>query len=131
MSSEPDSTQPTARPGEESADEIASAATVSGEHRAQVELPADAITVETERYQLLEVLGRGGMGEVRKAFDPRLNRHVALKIMRHASPELARRLVQEARSQARVEHENICKVYGVGELGGQPFIALQYIPGKT
>ena len=132
MSEERNPTPPTALPDSPPVDELASAATVSGEHRLhETPLPADAITVETERYQLLEVLGRGGMGEVRKAFDPRLNRHVALKIMRHASPELAKRLVQEARSQARVEHENICKVYGVGELAGQPFIALQYVAGKT
>jgi serine/threonine-protein kinase len=84
-----------------------------------------------ERYQMLEVLGKGAMGEVRKAYDPHLGRHVALKILRDASPELAQRLAHEARAQARVEHPNVCKVYGVGELDGQPFIALQLVDGKT
>ena len=72
------------------------------------------------------------MGEVHKAFDPRLGRFVALKVMREATPEQAARLVSEARAQARVEHANVCKVYGVGELdNGLPFIALQFIEGKT
>ena len=101
------------------------AATVDGRPSSSGEtLPAD-------RYQMLGLLGRGSMGEVRKAFDPRLGRHVALKIMRDATPELARRLVQEARAQARVEHPHICKVYGVGDLDGHAFIALQFIDGKT
>jgi hypothetical protein len=93
--------------------------------------PPAMLTIETERYQLLELLGRGGMGEVHKAFDPRLGRFIALKVMRQASPELAARLVHEARAQARVDHEHVCKVYGVGELGGLPFIALQFIDGPT
>ncbi|HEX4459060.1 MAG TPA: protein kinase, partial [Polyangia bacterium] len=89
------------------------------------------LTIETERYQMVALLGRGGMGEVHKAFDPRLGRFIALKVMRQASPELAARLVYEARAQARVDHEHVCKVYGVGELGGLPFIALQFIDGPT
>ncbi|HEX9104684.1 MAG TPA: protein kinase, partial [Polyangia bacterium] len=97
-------------------------------------LSADAsgpIVVESERYQMLELLGRGGMGEVHKAWDPRLGRHLALKVMRDANPEQAARLVSEARAQARVDHPNVCKVYGVGELAnGLPFIALQFIEGK-
>jgi serine/threonine-protein kinase len=91
----------------------------------------EAIRSPGGRYQILDLLGRGGMGEVHKAFDPQLNRYVALKLMHRGSPELASRLLHEARAQARVDHENICKVYGVGELDGQPFIALQLIDGKT
>jgi serine/threonine-protein kinase len=102
----------------------------SGEHDVRAHVPP-TVPVETERYQMVALLGRGGMGEVHKAYDPRLGRHVALKLMRHASPEQARRLISEARSQARVEHANVCKVYGVGELEGQPFIALQFIDGPT
>lgn len=105
---------------------------VSGEHTLTPTPTVPAtVPVETERYQMVELLGRGGMGEVHKAFDPRLGRHVALKLMRGASPDQARRLVNEARAQARVEHANVCKVYGVGELEGHPFIALQFIDGPT
>jgi serine/threonine-protein kinase len=104
---------------------------VSGEHTLPAPNVPASVPIETERYQMVALLGRGGMGEVHKAFDPRLGRHVALKLMRGASPDHARRLVHEARAQARVEHENVCKVYGVGELDGQPFIALQFIDGPT
>jgi serine/threonine-protein kinase len=109
--------------------DLAQSASRSGEKTG----PGDTAKVDVsgQRYEMLEVLGRGGMGEVRKAFDPRLGRHVALKIMRNASPDLARRLVKEARAQARVDHPHICKVFGVGELDGQPFIALQFVDGKT
>jgi serine/threonine-protein kinase len=87
--------------------------------------------IHTERYQMLGLLGRGAMGEVHKAFDPQLGRHVALKIMRGAGPDLARRLVHEARAQARVDHPHICKVYGVGEIDGHACIALQFVDGRT
>jgi eukaryotic-like serine/threonine-protein kinase len=112
-------------------DDVSVADTMSsGEHPAPTTtLP---FTVESDRFQLLELLGRGGMGEVHKAYDPRLGRFVALKVMREATPEQAARLVSEARSQARVEHANVCKVYGVGELNNKlPFIALQFIEGET
>lgn len=110
-------------------DDVGEAETMSsGEHPL---LPAE-LTVETERFELVELLGRGGMGEVHKAHDPRLGRFVALKVMRDATPEQAARLVSEARSQAKVDHPNVCKVYGVGELdNGLPFIALQFIEGRT
>jgi serine/threonine-protein kinase len=106
----------------------------SGEHpKLSVDdIPSGPIVVESDRYQLLELLGRGGMGEVHKAYDPRLGRFLALKVMREATPEQAARLVSEARAQARVDHANVCKVYGVGELANKlPFIALQFIEGKT
>ena len=105
----------------------------SGEHpKLSADMPSGPIVIDSDRYQLLELLGRGGMGEVHKAYDPRLGRHLALKVMREATPEQAVRLVSEARAQARVDHPNVCKVYGVGELANKlPFIALQFIEGKT
>ncbi|HEX6839250.1 MAG TPA: serine/threonine-protein kinase, partial [Polyangia bacterium] len=117
----------------ESNDEEAAVADTmtSGEHPKLSAETSGPIVVESERYQMLELLGRGGMGEVHKAYDPRLGRHLALKVMREANPEQAARLVSEARAQARVDHPNVCKVYGVGELAnGLPFIALQFIEGK-
>jgi eukaryotic-like serine/threonine-protein kinase len=117
---------------ERDGDEAVADTMSSGEHPAATPLPSLPLTVETDRYQLLELLGRGGMGEVHKAYDPRLGRFLALKVMREATPEQAARLVSEARSQARVDHPNVCKVYGVGELANKlPFIALQFIEGKT
>ncbi|NNB84030.1 serine/threonine-protein kinase [Corallococcus exiguus] len=83
-----------------------------------------------ERYALLSLLGRGGMGEVHRARDLRLDREVALKFLRGASPERAMRLLQEARAQARLDHPNICRVLEAGELGGRPYIAMQLVEGE-
>ncbi|MEE4271610.1 MAG: tetratricopeptide repeat protein [Thermoanaerobaculales bacterium] len=74
-------------------------------------------------------IGSGGMGEVFKAWDPDLERFVALKYLRHDDPVLVERLMREARAQARVDHPSICKVYEVGEEDGRPFIAMEYVDG--
>jgi len=84
-----------------------------------------------DRYEKIEFLGAGGMGKVFKAEDPRLGRPVALKLLRDSEPELVRKLLREARAQARIEHEHICKVFEAGEVGGHPYIAMQYIKGRS
>jgi serine/threonine-protein kinase len=71
------------------------------------------------------------MGEVYKAWDPRLERHVALKVLRVYSEDAARRLLREARAQAQVDHPNVCRVYEVGNDPRRPYIAMQYIEGAT
>jgi eukaryotic-like serine/threonine-protein kinase len=86
--------------------------------------------VEGDRYELLELLGRGGMGEVYKARDRRLVRTVTLKFLLGSDPQRAERLLQEARAQARIDHPNVCKVHEVGELAGRPYIAMQLVDGK-
>jgi predicted Ser/Thr protein kinase len=83
-----------------------------------------------ERYQPVRFLGQGGMGRVFLAYDPRLRRNVALKFVRDDDPELARHFLSEARAQARVSHERVCKVYEVGEVQGRAFIAMQYVDGR-
>ncbi|WNG28177.1 protein kinase [Cystobacter fuscus] len=83
-----------------------------------------------DRYELLELLGRGGMGEAYKARDRRLGRTVALKFIRGADPARAMRFLQEARAQARIDHPHVCKVYEVGEVGGKAYIAMQLIGGQ-
>lgn len=79
---------------------------------------------------MLGLLGRGGMGEVYKALDPALGRFVALKFLRGDDPDMTARFLREARAQARVEHERVCKVHEAGEEGGRPYIAMQFIDGK-
>lgn len=74
-------------------------------------------------------IGAGGMGEVFKAWDPDLERWVALKYLRHDDPELVERLQREARAQARVIHPGVCRVYEVGSEDGRPFIAMEYVDG--
>lgn len=83
------------------------------------------------RYELEEKLGTGGMGDVYKAYDPNLKRHVAIKILRYENPEVLERFLREARAQARVEHIHICKIYEAGEISGRHYIAMQFIDGKT
>ena len=85
-------------------------------------------------YDLLEELGRGGMGVVYKARHRGLDRIVALKVLRHGDSAHAVELVrfrQEAQSAARLDHPNVVPVYEVGERDGQPFFTMQYVPGET
>ncbi|MEW6363554.1 MAG: protein kinase [Acidobacteriota bacterium] len=83
------------------------------------------------RYRFERFLGEGGMGRVYKAYDPMLSRNVALKFIRGDDPALANRFLQEAKVQARVEHNHVCKVYEVGEVQGKLYISMQYIDGMT
>lgn len=82
------------------------------------------------KYHTAVPIGRGGMGEVLRAWDPTLNRPVALKFLRSNDPELEERMLREARSQARVHHPNVCPVYEVGRHQGRIFIAMQLIDGR-
>jgi len=85
------------------------------------------------RYEVIEELGRGGMGVVYKAKDTKLKRTVALKFL---SPELVRnieakeRLIHEAQAASALDHSNICTVYEIDEDKGQMFIAMAYIEGQ-
>ncbi len=81
------------------------------------------------RYDTGELLGQGAMGEVYRAFDPSLQREVALKFLRREEPRQIERLLREARAQAKVDHDLVCKVYEVGELDGRHYIAMQLIEG--
>ena len=83
-----------------------------------------------DRYEILSFLGQGGMGVVYRARDRRLQRTVALKFIRALNPKTAQRFTQEARAQARITHENICRVFEVGEVAGQTYIAMEYLPGE-
>ena len=83
------------------------------------------------KYETRVPLGRGAMGEVYKAYDPALRRFVALKYLRWDDPAQVERFLREARLQARVDHERVCKVYEVGTDDGRPFIAMQFIEGRT
>jgi serine/threonine-protein kinase len=84
-----------------------------------------------DRYEIEEFIGRGGMGDVYKAKDPRLGRYVALKFLRRDDPELVERFTREARAQARIDHDNVCPVYEVGEIDGHSYIAMQYVAGGS
>lgn len=85
-------------------------------------------------YQISEKLGEGGMGIVWKARDTHLDRFVALKTLspeRLVDPERKRRFVQEAKSASALNHPNIVHIYDIADADGVPFIAMEYVVGKT
>ena len=84
-----------------------------------------------DKYEFLELLGRGGMGAVYKARDRRLGRIVALKFIASDDPAMVQRFIQEARAQARLVHPHICKVYEVGIVDNKPYIAMEFVAGQT
>ncbi|MEX2273079.1 MAG: serine/threonine-protein kinase [Vicinamibacterales bacterium] len=90
-------------------------------------------TIVGDRYRIVGLLGRGGMGEVFRADDLRLGQPVALKFL---PPTLDRdpvRLAQfhnEVRTARQVSHSNVCRVYDIGEVDGQHFITMEYVDGE-
>ncbi|NMO14271.1 protein kinase [Pyxidicoccus fallax] len=91
---------------------------------------AESPLPQLERYEVHERVGRGGMGEVFKAFDRRLGRVVALKLIRGADPDRMMRFLREARAQARIHHPNVCTIYEASDVGGKAFIAMQFVQGQ-
>ncbi len=86
------------------------------------------------RYQILEVLGRGGMGKVYLAYDPLLRRHLALKVMNRSQAAVgdsAERFLREARLAAQMHHDNVVPIFDVGEDNGVPFIAMPVLEGES
>jgi eukaryotic-like serine/threonine-protein kinase len=87
-----------------------------------------------DRYELGGVVGRGGMGEVRAATDERLQREVAVKLLRPdlaAIEEARRRFEGEAQAAAALVHPNVVTVFDAGEEDGAPFIVMELLPGRT
>lgn len=88
-----------------------------------------------KHYQIANLIGEGGMGEVYLATDTILGRRVALKVLPgyvSTDPERLRRFTQEARAASRLSHPNVCVVHEIGETAdGRPFIAMEYVEGVT
>jgi serine/threonine-protein kinase len=85
-------------------------------------------------YDIIEVIGRGGMGVVLKALDPALNRLVAIKVLapQWATSSAARkRFAREARATAAVRHDHVVAVYAVEEAGGLPYLVMEYVHGMS
>ncbi|HEY7544126.1 MAG TPA: protein kinase, partial [Blastocatellia bacterium] len=93
-----------------------------------------AVGSRIEHYQIISLLGAGGMGEVYLAQDTRLSRKVALKILPAyftKSGQRLRRFHQEARAASALNHPNIITIYEIGETKGMHFIATEFIEGET
>jgi serine/threonine-protein kinase len=84
-------------------------------------------------YEIVAPIGAGGMGEVYKARDTRLNRTVAIKVLlqESAGPELRSRLEREAQTIAALNHPHICTLYDVGHQNGVDYLVMEYLEGET
>jgi eukaryotic-like serine/threonine-protein kinase len=111
----------------------------SGAVNSQTTLPPGAEEPESKvprvaGYEILGVLGEGGMGIVYKAKHARLDRFVALKMIRAgagARPQDLARFEAEAKAVAAIEHPNIVRIFEIGEYGGMPYCSLEFLPGGT
>ncbi|MBL8208136.1 MAG: serine/threonine protein kinase, partial [Blastocatellia bacterium] len=92
-----------------------------------------APTTRFDHYEILDALGAGGMGEVYKARDTRLNREVAIKVLpgevAHDAERL-RRFEQEARATSALNHPNILTVYDFGNYEGNPYLVMELLDGE-
>ncbi|HUQ88111.1 MAG TPA: protein kinase [Vicinamibacterales bacterium] len=85
-------------------------------------------------YQIIALLGEGAMGQVYRAYDPRLRREVALKILppqRAADPDATSRMIRESRLVAALDHPGILSIYDVGEERGQFYLVTELLEGET
>jgi len=85
------------------------------------------------KFEIVKILGKGGMGVVYKGRDPFIERDVAIKVILERAlglPEIKERFYREARSAGKLSHENITVVYEVGEVDGNPYIVMEYLEGE-
>src|SRR6478735_5855560 len=86
------------------------------------------------KYDVVEVLGKGGMGIVYKATDSRIGRLVAIKMMTVGfteNPDLLKRFYREAQSTGTLQHPNIVIVYELGDQDGNPYLVMEYLEGES
>ncbi|HWW62650.1 MAG TPA: serine/threonine-protein kinase, partial [Thermoanaerobaculia bacterium] len=85
-------------------------------------------------YQLVAEIGSGGMGQVFRAIDTRLDRAVAIKVLspnRWTDVEFRSRFQREARAISSLSHPNLCALYDVGDVDGAPFLVMELLEGET
>jgi len=98
------------------------------------DVPELAPRTRIDRYEILSLLGRGGMGEVYLAHDEKLDRKIALKLLPSdftTNPDRLHRFQQEARAASALNHPNIITIHEIGEFNGRHFIATEFIEGET
>jgi len=101
-----------------------------------LQMPVEELTIGSifaGRYQIIEELGRGGMGRVYKVLDKDIDEKVALKLL---NPEIAadedtiQRFRNELKFARKITHKNVCRMYDLGEEKGTPYITMEYVPGE-
>ncbi len=116
--------------------------TVESKDRPEKKNPDDRIGEKLGRYVVVETVGIGGMGVVYKAFDPKLDRRVALKLLTaeasgsesedtQGSSSAQSRLLREAQALARLSHPNVISVFDVGVVDSEIFVAMEFVEGST
>ena len=125
---------PTGPPAEDAATEVFEAESASdaasGEEHAALIQPGALV----DQFEILQQIGAGGMGVVYLARDTVLDRRVAIKVLRSraiGSDESVQRFLYEARATAKFSHPNIVTIHHVGETGGEPYVALEHLDGRT
>jgi serine/threonine protein kinase len=118
--------------GQRDPQSVARAATVPSPptHDTRILQPGTAV----DRYVTVELLGRGGMGVVYRAYDPELDRQVAVKLVRTdvgGGEQLRQRLIREAQAMAKLSHPNVVTVHDTGSFGDDVFIAMELVDGGT
>ncbi len=108
--------------------------TIDGNTELEPDQPALAPLQRLGHFVLLAELGRGGMGTVFAAYDERLDRKAAIKLLHtrnRPSHVHRRKMLREAQAMARISHPNVVSIYEVGEAGDRVFIAMEFIDGQT
>jgi serine/threonine protein kinase len=101
-----------------------------------LQMPAamlDRGTTFAQRYEIIEELGKGGMGRVYKVYDKKIKEVVALKLIRpeiSADENTIERFNNELRLARKISHRHVCRVYDLGEEGSSHFITMEYVPGE-
>ena len=101
---------------------------------AEADAATETVSGRIGAYEVLSLIGRGGMGEVYLAHDTRLGRNVAVKLLQSAltsNPDAVRRFEQEARAASSLNHPNIVTIYEIGELLERRFIAMEFVEGQS
>jgi serine/threonine protein kinase len=94
---------------------------------------ASSVPAQIGKYDVIDIIGRGGMGVVYKAIDPHLDRPVAIKMITTGfaeNPAQLKRFFVEAKSLASLVHPNIVTVYDLGDFGGNPYLVMQFLEGE-
>lgn len=97
-------------------------------------LSSESLPKQLGRYEIRGLLGRGGMGAVYRAYDPKLAREVALKVPRYdaaSDPSIRDRFFREGRAAAALQHPNICPIYDVGQEGDACYLVMALVNGTT
>ncbi len=92
----------------------------------------DRGTVLASRYEIIELLGRGGMGNVYRAVDTKINEEIALKFLNPAvaDEKMIERFKNELKLARKISHKNICRMYDLGDVEGSPYITMEYVTGE-